>query len=98
MYNGKRKAAAKLALANYLEHVHGIDVNKPFNCLNPKHEDRNPSMAYDKQNNRCICFSCGARYDIFDVIGLDYKISNTAEKFQKTYQILDSKDWSDENE
>ena len=33
MYNDKRKAAAKSALASYLEHVHGINLNKPFNYL-----------------------------------------------------------------
>ena len=97
MYNDKRKTAAKAALASYLEHVHGININKPFNCLNSGHEDKNPSMAFDRKNNRCICFSCGARYDIFDVVGLDYNITNTAMKFRKTYQILDSKDRSDEN-
>ena len=90
MYSDHKKAAAKAALPMYLEDVHGINVNKPFHCLNPSHEDRHPSMAFDRHHNRCICFACGARYDIFDVVGIDYQIGNTAEKFRKTYQILDS--------
>ena len=97
MYNDNRKTVAKAALQNYLEHEHGINVNKPFTCLNPQHEDRHPSMSFDKRNNRCICFSCGARYDIFDIVGIDYNINHTSQKFRKTYQILDSKDWSDNN-
>lgn len=90
MYCNNKKAAAKAALQDYLEDVHGINTNKLFNCLNPEHEDRHPSMAFDKQHNRCVCFACGARYDIFDLVGIDYQIKNTAEKFRKTYQILDT--------
>ena len=90
MYSNNKKAAAKATLQGYLEEVHGININKPFNCLNPAHEDRHPSMAFDKHHNRCVCFACGARYDIFDVVGIDYQISSTAEKFIKTYQILES--------
>ena len=98
MYNDNKKVAAKAALQSYLENVHGINVHKPFTCLNPKHEDKDPSMSFDKNNNRCVCFACGVRYDIFDIVGIDYNINNTAQKFRKTYQILDSKDWSDDNE
>lgn len=49
----------------------GIDTRKPFKCLNPQHDDRNPSMSLDKANNRAKCFSCDANYDIFDILGLD---------------------------
>ena len=97
MYNDNKKTAAKAALQTYLENVHGINVHKPFTCLNPMHEDKHPSMAFDKNNNRCVCFACGARYDIFDIVGIDYHINNTAQKFRKAYQILESKDWSDDN-
>lgn len=97
MYSNNKKSTAKEALQSYLEQVHGIDVNKPFICINPSHADRNPSMSFDRKNNRCVCFSCGARYDIFDIVGIDYGITNTGQKFKKTYQILGSKDWSDYN-
>jgi hypothetical protein len=83
-----RKTAAKAALQGYLEDAHGIDTNRVFRCLNPAHLDLHPSMAYDQKNHRCVCFACGARYDIFDVVGLDYGITNTAQKFRKTYQLL----------
>lgn len=86
--NDNKKAVAKAALPGYLETSHGIDTSRFFRCLNPEHEDRHPSMALDRKNHRCVCFSCGARYDIFDLVGIDYGITNTAQKFRKTYQIL----------
>ena len=87
--NLNRKETAKAELENYLQDVHGIDTRHCFHCLNPKHEDKHPSMALDRKNHRCVCFACGARYDIFDVVGLDYQITNTAQKFRKVYQILE---------
>ncbi len=86
--NDTKKAAAKAALQGYLENAHGFDTSRPFTCLNPEHPDLHPSMSFDRRNNRCVCFACGARYDIFDVVGLDYGITNTAQKFRKTYQLL----------
>jgi replicative DNA helicase len=93
--NDNKKAAAKAALQGYLEAAHGIDTCCPFRCLNPAHEDRHPSMAFDKRNNRCVCFACGAKYDIFDIVGIDYNITNTAKKFRKTYQLLSLMDGGD---
>ena len=56
----------KLELEGYLWRL-GIDTNKAFRCLNPKHEDRHPSMRYDAKRHKVHCFSCGADYDIYDV-------------------------------
>ena len=86
-----KKAKAKESLEAYLENVHGIDTRRNFHCLNPEHEDHHPSMGFDRKNHRCVCFACGARYDIFDVVGLDYHLTNTKDKFRKTYQILNLK-------
>lgn len=83
-----KKETAKAALETYLEEAHGINISRPFQCLNPGHPDEHPSMSFDRAHNRCVCFACGARYDIFDVVGIDYSIMNTAQKFRKTYQIL----------
>lgn len=43
-----------------------------FRCLNPEHDDKHPSMAYDAKHNRVHCFSCGVSYDIIDL----WKINN----------------------
>lgn len=39
-------------------------------CLNPEHEDRNPSMRIDKLTGVFHCFSCGYAGDIFGYFGI----------------------------
>lgn len=65
----------------------GLNPRKPFNCLNPLHEDKNPSMSFNRKDNRVKCFSCGASYDIFDLIGLDYDLKDNADIFKKAYSL-----------
>lgn len=72
----------KPLLADYLINKHNINIDKPFTCLNPNHEDKHPSMSYWKKNNICKCFACDAIYDIFDVIGLDYGVESFKEKLE----------------
>lgn len=47
------------------------DPRRPFRCLNPEHEDRNPSMSYNAEARQVHCFSCGATYDAIDILGLE---------------------------
>lgn len=47
------------------------NLRRPFRCLNPQHEDSNPSMSYNAEARRVHCFACGATYDAIDLIGLD---------------------------
>ena len=63
----KLRKEIKDRLEEYLQNL-GIDVRKKFRCLNPEHEDENPSMSYDKKRKKVHCFSCLADYDIFDVM------------------------------
>ncbi len=69
----REQAIAELKgyLKDYLE-ARGIDTRQNFRCLNPHHEDRHPSMGFDKANNQVHCFSCGTKYDVIDLISLDY--------------------------
>lgn len=62
----------KTMLSRYLTVKHGIDIRKPFKCLNPSHDDQHPSMSYYDKGNLVKCFSCGATYDLFNLIGIDY--------------------------
>lgn len=73
-------------LGDYLNSK-GINTRKPFNCLNPEHPDRHPSMRYDSKRQRCKCFSCGASYDIFDLIRIDYGLSEDIDVFNKAYEL-----------
>ena len=47
--------------------VHFIQKGKDFvvRCLNPEHDDRNPSMRIDQIDGRFNCFSCGYKGSIF---------------------------------
>lgn len=80
------KSLAKDGLGTWLS-AKGINISKNFSCLNPEHQDHNPSMSFDKKRNRCHCFSCGADYDIFDIAGLETGLSGK-ELFDYVYQKL----------
>lgn len=84
----KQKEFCKSKLADFLEKDLKININKPFVCLNPEHDDHSPSMNFNKKNNTVHCFSCGATYDIFDLVGVLYNIEDTAEKFKKVEEII----------
>ena len=44
-------------------------------------------MSYDRRGQRCKCFSCGVSYDIFDLIGIDYGLSDDKDIFNKAYEL-----------
>lgn len=79
----RAKEYMKDQLASYLETEKGLNIRKNFHCLNPEHNDGNPSMSYDKKRNKAHCFSCGADYDIFNIVGLDHNVSEFKEQYQK---------------
>lgn len=81
------KETAKGMIEDYLRQ-RGINPRKEFNCLNPQHDDSNPSMSFDRKNNRVHCFSCGASYDVFDLIGMDYGLTDSKAIFDKAYEVL----------
>lgn len=69
----------------------GIDTRHNFRCLNPNHPDHKPSMSIHKDSQsgkRCKCFSCGAYYSIYDVIGIDYGLTDFTDKFKKACEIF----------
>lgn len=91
------KESAKSHLLDYLN-AKGINTSTNFSCLNPSHEDKHPSMSYDQRRNRCHCFSCGADYDIFDLIGFETGLSGK-DLFNYTYRMYNiSVDYSNFNE
>jgi len=65
----------------------GIDIRKPFNCLNPEHHDKTPSMSFYRERNTCHCFACGKNYDLFDLIGIEYNLNNYGEQADKAREL-----------
>lgn len=87
------KEYVKQELDNYLK-AKGINTSKPFRCLNPHHEDKNPSMCIDRSGRggpHCKCFACDAYYDTFDLIRIDNNIVDDSELFTEAYRIFNLK-------
>lgn len=81
-------AEYKTYLFDYLSKYHNLtNPKKFFHCLNPNHIDNNPSMMFTTKYNICKCFSCGASYDIYDLIGLDYNLPTFKEQLNKLKEI-----------
>jgi len=73
-------------LEGYLK-ARGINTARPFNCLNPDHTDKKPSMSYDSKRKKAHCFSCNADYDTFDLIGIEHGLTQAGDIFNKAHQI-----------
>ena len=85
------KELVKDRLESYLQGK-GINTRSNFNCLNPDHIDKTPSMSYVREDrhgngNYCYCHSCKAKYDIFDLIGMDYGLTEDRDIFNKAYDL-----------
>ena len=87
MNREQAKETAKGMIETYLKQ-RGIDTSKKFICLNPNHDDKDPSMSFDRQHNRVRCFACNKSYDIFDLIGMEYGLTDSKAIFDKTYEVL----------
>jgi len=82
MTREQARETIKAELESYLTSK-GINTSKPFKCLNPDHQDSNPSMSYDKSRKKAHCFTCGADYDTFDIIGIEYGLTEYNEQLKK---------------
>lgn len=86
MNRDQAREEARGRIEEYLNQ-RGINPRKPFLCLNPQHADTHPSMSFDRKHNRVKCFSCGASYDVFDLIAMDYNLDSKA-AFDKAYELF----------
>lgn len=87
MTRDQARDEAKQRIEEYLR-IKGINPRKEFNCLNPAHPDKHPSMSLDKKHNRVKCFSCNVSYDVFDLIGIDYNLPGKKDQFNKAYELF----------
>ncbi len=61
----------------------GYPLKRSFRCLNPQHEDKHPSMRYFAKTNTVHCFSCGATYDIFQLVGMEEGLDGFPKQLQR---------------
>ena len=80
------KEYIKRHLPDYLERE-GINPMHNFKCLNPDHYDTHGDMSYHRPSNTCVCH-CGARYDTFDIISIEYGCSSFNDAFIKGCDIF----------
>lgn len=80
---------------DYLREYHGIsNIKRNFKCINPTHEDNNPSMKFNPRNNTCHCFACGETYNIVKLVKQDQNLEtfNDAIVWLKNkYGVLEGK-------
>ena len=74
---------------DFLQSYFGVDTRKNFRCINPNHIDSNPSMGYDKNQCRAHCFSCEQSYDLYDMVGIYFNITDKGEQFRKVQELYD---------
>lgn len=83
----------KSYLPQYLQlYCNVSNLKKHFHCLNPNHPDRHPSMYYSPKYQICKCFSCGERYDIYDLIKLHYGLTSFREQHNKIAELFNELD------
>ena len=85
------KEYLKEQLVDFLEE-RNINIRKNFICLNPEHLESTPSMSYDARRNKVHCFGCGADYDIFNLIGIEYGLDDFQSQFNKACELYDVED------
>lgn len=81
MVSDLQREELRAMMPDYLANVHGVtDLSRAFRCLRPDHEDRHPSMTYDKNAYRVKCWSCDFTADIFDLAGIDFNAESFPEQ------------------
>jgi len=68
--------------------------NQPYGnyrCFNIAHEDKTPSMVFDKERGHFHCFGCmepGENFDVFDAIRVVYGYTSFKDCFNKAVQLF----------
>ena len=77
------KDYCKDKLSDYLQRQ-GIPTSKKFPCYKCNHK----AMSYNPHKKQLHCFHCEACYDIFDLVGELYGLTDSKAIFDRTYEEL----------
>lgn len=81
------KEEIRAKLGDYLI-SRGVNIKNNFKCLTGIHKDNNPSMKFYPDTNKVYCFACGNKtYDIFDLIGFEYNLTNFNDQYKKACEL-----------
>ena len=69
-------------IEDYLNNDMGINTKGNFTCVAGTHDDNNPSMSLDRKNLQAHCFQCGAKFDIFDLVGINENITDFRDQLE----------------
>ena len=86
-YNDAKEYIKQNCTEDYLRQA-GIPTNKNIKCLSGTHADKHESMGYDRTAHQMHCFTCDARYDVFDLIGIDYGLADFRDQFNKACEMF----------
>lgn len=86
-YNDAKEYIKQNYTEDYLRQA-GIPTNKNIKCLSGTHADKHESMGYDRTAHQMHCFTCDARYDVFDLIGIDYGLADFRDQFNKACEMF----------
>jgi replicative DNA helicase len=90
MINEDIKQKIKEHLEDYLTET-GRNTRGLFNCLNPSHDDKNPSMSYNPKKKEVHCFSCNTNYDLISLYALDNGFLDDKDYFIRSCKELAQK-------
>lgn len=78
----------KNRLYDYLK-IMGIEAHRGLiRCINPAHEDHNPSCELWDDHFKCYSGSCGCNGDIYDAVELLEGITNKSEQYKHLEKIF----------
>ena len=82
---------AKKYMPDYLDRIgvkiHRDGIRKKILCQNPFHAEKKPSAQLN-DTGIVNCYGCGARYDVFDLIGWNENISGLGEQLKRFTTIF----------
>ena len=85
-----RKTLLNVAFGMAVEKVAG-NIDHNFTCFNADHDDRIPSMVFDKDRGHFHCYGCmsfGTNFDGFDTIGAVYGYTSFRDSYGKAIELF----------
>lgn len=87
----QRKDVLNAAFGMAMEKANGNVIDTNLTCFNTDHEDKHPSMRFDKEKGRFHCYGCmddGENCDVFDAIKAVYGYVGFKDCYNKAVELF----------